>query len=289
MKVITFIAFCVVALHAEERNGEINEGMFEGDIKGYNPRHRGAMIGTRWPGGRVPYKFQSSFPASSRKAVEAAMADMAKRTCITFVKPKASEHYIKIVEGSGCYSYLGHTSGPSQPLSLARGCLLNGRIQHEIMHALGFVHEQNRPDRDQYVQIKFDNIQQGRASQFKMEPKSKVTTQGTKYDYGSVMHYGANYFSKDRKSLTIIAPKGKEIGQRKGMTATDVKEINMLYECNADNIGKGSGGITDNGGGGGNEDCTDSNESCSMWAKYGHCKKNPGYMLPNCKKSCDSC
>ncbi|CAL4122306.1 unnamed protein product [Meganyctiphanes norvegica] len=36
-------------------------------------------------------------------------------------------------------------------------------------------------------------------------------------------------------------------------------------------------------------ECQDKHISCSNWAKNGYCRTNPGYMLNNCKLSCNAC
>jgi hypothetical protein len=33
-----------------------------------------------------------------------------------------------------------------------------GTTMHEMMHAIGFVHEHSRPDRDQFVQVLLQNV-----------------------------------------------------------------------------------------------------------------------------------
>ena len=38
------------------------------------------------------------------------------------------------------------------------GCLYEDLIQHETMHALGFWHEHQRPDRNNYIKIYWNNI-----------------------------------------------------------------------------------------------------------------------------------
>ena len=52
--------------------------------------------------------------------------------------------------------------GGKQQVSLAAsGCMYDGTAMHEIMHALGFFHEHVRTDRDKYIKIHFENIQDG--------------------------------------------------------------------------------------------------------------------------------
>lgn len=58
-------------------------------------------------------------------------------TCVRFVNRKSHEDYIKISSEDGCHSRLGRVGG-RQVLSLkSSGCFKYGKIQHELIHALG--------------------------------------------------------------------------------------------------------------------------------------------------------
>ena len=69
---------------------------------------------------------------------------------------------------------------------------------HELVHALGFVHEHTRPDRDGFVSVNFDNIKTGKEQNFKKSAqgysdfvlKDSVNAMNTPYDMLSLLHYG---------------------------------------------------------------------------------------------------
>ena len=67
-----------------------------------------------------------------------------------------------------------------------------GTIIHEIGHAVGFFHEQARPDRDDHVTIHPENIEQGMESNFKKQSEQMLTTNDIPYDHASIMHYGTH-------------------------------------------------------------------------------------------------
>ena len=60
---------------------------------------------------------------------------------------------------------------------------------HEIGHALGLIHEQTRPDRDNYVDILYNNIDNQYDFDFEKWFYPSVLTYDVPYDYGSIMHY----------------------------------------------------------------------------------------------------
>lgn len=61
--------------------------------------------------------------------------------------------------------------------------------------ALGFLHMQSSFDRDNYIEVLYNNIKPQMHSQFAKQGTNVVSHMGGSYDYGSIMHYGERAFS----------------------------------------------------------------------------------------------
>ena len=154
------------------------------------------------------------------------LISMNNHKCIQFRPKNASDiYYITIINGYGCYSYVGQNTG----ISMVREVI----IMHELLHTLGFFHEQSRPDRDSYVRVNYANIWPGYGSNFDKYNNTVVDTLNTPYDYTSVMHYEPGAFSSN--GLPTIEPlqAGAKIGQRRNMSTIDIEEVRILYNCSA--------------------------------------------------------
>ncbi|XP_029945346.1 high choriolytic enzyme 1-like [Salarias fasciatus] len=178
----------------------------------------------------VPVSFSRSYSRNEMNTIIRGLLTFHSTTCIRFVWRRWwHSSYIYFFSGSGCWSYLGRQSR-GQRISLKKnGCLHNGIIQHEVLHALGFHHEQVRSDRDEHVRILFENILQGREGNFK---KVETNNLGTPYDLTSVMQYYKYAFSKNGKP-TILAKSDPDLnfGYSDAMTQNDIDRVNRLYQC----------------------------------------------------------
>ena len=81
--------------------------------------------------------------------------------CLCFLTPG---YYFSSLWFFRCWSSVGklYKRPGAQEISLANGCLMHSTIMHEVLHSLGFWHEQSRPDRDQFIEIFWENIQDGK-------------------------------------------------------------------------------------------------------------------------------
>ena len=209
-------------------NGVNPIGAASNRVSQWGPKTNGQII--------VPYFFDGSHDNAQKNKVRAAVRNLDKEVnCIEFREVSSSDarfsNKIKVIKGSGCWSFLGMTRG-SQSLSLAAGCLVDGVIQHEFIHALGFGHEHTRADRDNHVTVFEQNIIQAMAGNYRKISNNQWESLGTRYEIKSVMHYGSYGFSRNRKPTMVNKRTGKDLHvQRVRASSLDILEICILYDC----------------------------------------------------------
>ena len=190
------------------------------------------VTGGRWPHGIVPFEFSADLPADNLHAVLYAMYILQKQTNIKFIvlndqnKQQYPDYLVFLpATGTTCASEVGKKGG-RQEIILAPRCNAMNNV-HEIMHALGFWHEQSRQDRDSYVRIVWENIAEDHIYNFNQH-LSECKDYGN-YDYQSIMHYPANAFSKNGKATIVPLQDKVEIGQRNQLSPHDILAINAMY------------------------------------------------------------
>lgn len=189
-----------------------------------------------WPGGKVYYRISDD--TLDGRLIMDSLEELSKATdrCVTFqrIYGDYSGDFINIANlGEGqCWTIMGRMGG-LQMMSLGgEGCMIKATIQHEFMHVLGFYHEHNRPDRDQYLTIKWDKIHKEYCSSFAKCTNCKVITP---FNAKSIMQYRTNSFPCDWSDPDIMFEKtangDKRIPSDRELQPSDVENIKQLYGC----------------------------------------------------------
>lgn len=246
-------------------------------------RHKRATLRSRlWPRGVVKYKIDVNLGRKSRAmtAIKAAMAEWRTKTCIQFKKRTNEKAYVLFRYSNRCASYVGRIGG-RQEIFLGPRCWFKGTVVHEIGHAIGFYHEQSRPDRDSYIKIKYENIRSGAKKNFHKYRRSTIDSLLTPYDYGSVMHYRSKAFSKNGKPTIIVKKHGVTIGQRRRLSPIDAQQADLMYKAECKRRAKVKGR-------GEKASCQDSTRKCRYRSWRRRCQQST-YVKSKCKRTCQLC
>lgn len=164
-----------------------------------------------WPGGVVPYTMNANVNATNANRLRIAMNELETVCNVSYVPRTNQANYIMVQDSTGNNSFVGRIGG-SQTVNLVSW---SSRyvICHELMHALGIFHEQQRSDRAGFVVVNQANIQsQYFSANFPIN--SGASPQGT-YDFESIMHY-------DECSFSICCPAGSSCACPSNCRAIDV-------------------------------------------------------------------
>lgn len=183
-----------------------------------------------WLDGVVPYFFDSR--VAQKEEVLRAIQYINEVSGVSFVPYTGEGDAIVFMPHENrCASLLGRVGGV-QPVYLSPDC--EGQtILHELMHVLGFVHEQSRNDRDQYITIQWENVKDSFRAQFDKVPESilpKKYESHFTFNFNSIMIYPDNSFTKSSQLKTMLSNTDEAINPiERGLTDQDIERIQYLY------------------------------------------------------------
>eukprot|EP00188_Purpureofilum_apyrenoidigerum_P001674 Plantae.Rhodophyta-Purpureofilum_apyrenoidigerum.ctg19468.p1 GENE.Plantae.Rhodophyta-Purpureofilum_apyrenoidigerum.ctg19468~~Plantae.Rhodophyta-Purpureofilum_apyrenoidigerum.ctg19468.p1 ORF type:complete len:432 (+),score=43.86 Plantae.Rhodophyta-Purpureofilum_apyrenoidigerum.ctg19468:170-1465(+) len=201
--------------------------------------------GDLWPNGVVPYLVRSSVSEAGQAVLADAIEAIESVSCIRFRKSGDVGFFGSLVRINGdqdrCRSTsLGREEWPvvqidvPQDVYIPEKCLNLGTVIHELLHALGFKHEHQRPDRDDHVEVLYSKIKDSKKGQFDKASWNDFDNHGTSYDFDSVMHYPRDAFAINDGEPVMRARNPSDtvpLERRPYMSSDDILTLNRAYNC----------------------------------------------------------
>ena len=192
------------------------------------------MVTQPWPGGALPILFDTDISQEQRDRFFRDCALWLPHAGVRCVPHRDETRFVVVLQSEeGCFASIGAPARASGVgfINLGDGCWHTDVIAHEVGHVLGMMHEHQRPDRDDYIVVRMENVEEGKEHNF---TKYSTTNVRTSYDFDSLMHYHPTSFSKDDSSKTMEAlPQYADAARRMGLalapSGLDMAAIAHVY------------------------------------------------------------
>lgn len=196
-----------------------------------------------WPSGVLVYDFSAEVTQDQISRFEQSCNAWTASTPLQCVRRTTQNDYILVRNhsGEGCSkgsvscSYVGRIGGVQDLTVHVDHWNIPSIIRHEIGHAIGMRHEQSRPDRDNYVLVRYHNIKSEAVSNFETDSNLALLNE---YDLDSIMHYSNCQFSihggtcsLQRPDLQTIEPRacGRDRVGGDAITTLDIQGVQRAY------------------------------------------------------------
>ena len=184
----------------------------------------------KWEDGDIPYYYSGEFSDEDIMIVEQAMKQWENSCGVMFheVLPRSNAYEIIRVNNSNEWASSIGENNVFNHMYYGDGSGELGHVLHELGHCLGLIHEHQRPDRDSYVTIAWDNIWPEYEHNFEMRDNPLIQESDFPYDYNSIMHYHPTGFSINGEE-TIIPNPPYTIQRTDALTEYDKTKARAIY------------------------------------------------------------
>ncbi|XP_052086453.1 astacin-like metalloendopeptidase [Mytilus californianus] len=191
-----------------------------------------------WPFGRIPITFTNSVNGFTRERVLASIQEIqfdtysGGRDCITYIPRKNEVDYVEFSTES--QDSFGRVAKPGRiggrQVVKVTDSMAKADIMQLLMYTMGSYNAFRRPDRDNFVQVNYDNIPT--AFQTFFAKVNDTTFFKSPFDYNSVTFFYPFAYAKDPSKPTMQAKyEGEVFPWSVSLSDFDIENVRAGYGC----------------------------------------------------------